>query len=1571
MFIDQFCSAESALRRLQIDDLSDFIITHIALTKLNKETVNLFEQAHRHISIPTFSDLSKFLKEQNKMETLRNPSNNYLNSQLSSRNVNNNAKNYRSKSTHVYMANTSSHQIEHHSCKICNSSMPHPLYKCFKFKNYNPHARLDLVNKYNYCYNCLGFHNIKFCKSTNTCTICHRKHHTLIHIDKFLDSTRREPMFTRAQFSTHAPLSHRYNSDTNAVSAPEQRRAPAPRPASPRPAPAVSSPARDSHLRMDTSAREYSNALALSITSASCNIRNETTVLLPTASVYVYKQNVPNKVRVFIDTGSMSHFISKACCERLNLKIIPDNSTITGIGNAQVPCLGLTTFKIFSRYDSRCYYNINARVIDSITDGLPSSPIDISNLTHIRNLPLADDVFYLPAEIDCLIGSELVPFLLRSETVTAPDSSVVAVQTTLGYIIMGKADCDLNFKSFTDRCNSIQDKSFLCTSKYNSLESLTQRFWELENVPCRVHMSPDDEACERIFKNTYSRDDTGRYIVQLPFKISCSALGNSYAIAQRRLISLEKRLDSDPKIRENYNATIQEYINKGYLSKIDNPSLDAPHYYIPHRAIYRPDKASTKTRIVLDAGCKTTSLKSLNDLLYVGPNLQCNIFDLLINLRMFSIAVTADIEKMYFQIKLDAKHHAFQRIIYRFDINSKFNTYEFNRISFGISSSPYLAMRVIRQLAADNRITYPLAAYEVENHMYMDDYVCSFDNIDIVEKTYKEMTTMLQSGGFNLVKWISNSPEIMNIIPQSHRNNQNINFDADSNNTKIIGMQWNPKQDKFQFKINANLFKCTKRSILSVTARLFDPLGLISPVTAFMKLLIQECWQHQLDWDSPVPTHIESKWIQFHNELSYLEKIQFSRHVGIKSASHITLLGFADASERCYGAAVYIRVSSNEQSAGSVKLLTSKSRVASLNKISLARLELCAALLLANLISHVIEILNKRCKVNKIYAFSDSTVTLTWIHSPAYKFHTFVANRITEIISKLPAAHWYHISGSDNPADIISRPVTPKILLNLSLWFNAPQWFTEPPLKWPIKSFQINSNNIQFIEAKPVTLTITHVVQPAYTHAFELLIDRVSSYTKLLRIIVYILRFSKRLKSKGLVNPVDLDNAEMYLIRYVQNAHFANDISALKLNKSVTNKIAKLNPFIDSNNILRVGGRLRHSQLDYGQKHPILLPSKERVIELIIDYYHLINMHTGPALLLSLIRQKFWILSARNLIRQRVHKCNKCFKLNPKNTFPPMGDLPIFRVSEVKAFVHTAVDYAGPFYITHIRKRGIKSQKAYICLFVCLTTKALHLELVSDLSSDLFLAAFKRFISRRGPVSLIYSDGGTNFIGAKRKLDEIYSFIQSKSHINYIGQILSEQRTQFKHSPPYGPHFNGLSEINVRCVKSHLFKVIGSQILTYEEFNTILVQIEGLLNSRPLCILNSDPSDITALTPNHFLNITPLKFLPAEDISDVSTNRLLRYQLLNKITSSFWRRWSQEYLTSLQQREKWNSPSKPIKPGTIVVIKDNNAHPLCWPLGIVDEIYPGKDKIIRTVKVRTSSGSYIRPVVRLCPLPSQ
>jgi len=372
-----------------------------------------------------------------------------------------------------------------------------------------------------------------------------------------------------------------------------------------------------------------------------------------------------------------------------------------------------------------------------------------------------------------------------------------------------------------------------------------------------------------------------------------------------------------------------------------------------------------------------------------------------------------------------------------------------------------------------------------------------------------------------------------------------------------------------------------------------------------------------------------------------------------------------------------------------------------------------------------------------------------------------------------------------------------------------------------------------------------------------------------------------------------------------------------------------------------------------------------------VDFHHKINLHTGPYLLEALLRQRYWIMGGRNLIRNRVHKCNHCFRIKPTNVAPLMADLPAERVLQAKAFLHTGVDYFGPMNITLGKKRGASVHKAYVCLFVCMSVKAIHLELVSSLSTAHFLQAFKRFLARRGPCKHLYSDQGSNFVGAKTVLREINNLVNSDEYKNTMRTQLAVEGVEWRFNTPYAPHQGGLWESNVKAVKNHIYRVIGQQLLTYEELSTLLTQIEALLNSRPLCRLSADSSAPEALTPAHFLTLMPLKGLPMEDLTHLKINRLDRFQLIDRMVQDFWKRWRSEYLTSLQIREKWFKTTDNVKAGTVVIVKYDNSPPLCWPLGVIVDVLPGKDGIVRNVRVKTNKGVFSRPVAKVCPLPSQ
>ena len=476
------------------------------------------------------------------------------------------------------------------------------------------------------------------------------------------------------------------------------------------------------------------------------------------------------------------------------------------------------------------------------------------------------------------------------------------------------------------------------------------------------------------------------------------------------------------------------------------------------------------------------------------------------------------------------------------------------------------------------------------------------------------------------------------------------------------------------------------------------------------------------------------------------------------------------------------------------------------------------------------------------------------------------------------------------------------------------------------------------------------------------LLTKFSSFVTIQRILAYVFRFIFNLKNKvkkhtintNSLNSLELHNSLCFLVYFTQQTYFVDELN----NKEFSKPLKKLNVFIDDNRLLRVGGRLKFSNLSFDAKHPFLLPRQSRLTTLLIDYYHKAYLHAGLRTLQFLLSQKFWILSPRRAINSVILKCVTCWKSHPKNYIPPMGDLPQPRLLQAKCFLNTGVDYAGPFFITLSRHRGVKTCKAYVCLFVCLATKALHLELASDLTSETFLSALQRFISRRGRCTNLYSDQGTNFIGAYKQINTFMQHASNKENINW------------HFNPPSAPHFGGLWEAGVKTVKTHLSRVIGQQVLTYEEFYTVLTLIESILNSRPLTAMSSDPDDVSALTPGHFLTLEPLSPLPTPEMKNISLNRLSRWQLLQRLHQDFWNRWQKEYLHSLQQRSKWLTSLETPSMGTLVLIKCDNMPPSQWTLGRIISLSCGADGVARVATLKTKGGTLTRPLIKLCPLPS-
>ena len=572
--------------------------------------------------------------------------------------------------------------------------------------------------------------------------------------------------------------------------------------------------------------------------------------------------------------------------------------------------------------------------------------------------------------------------------------------------------------------------------------------------------------------------------------------------------------------------------------------------------------------------------------------------------------------------------------------------------------------------------------------------------------------------------------------------------------------------------------------------------------------------------------------------------------------------------------------------------------------------------------------------IENVHAWSDSSIVIAWLDGSPKRYKTFVGNRISIITQSIPPEAWKHVRTDLNPADCASRGISPLELKNHPMWWDGPSWLACDPI-------QLHSQPTEFELASLSTLELKAVVCNAATP--EWIEHRFSSYHKLLCTTAWALRATHNFLAKKhdhtkrfdpYLTSSELVAAEHFLFIKSQQRSFPSDTARLTPQSlRSTSTLLSLSPTIGKDGLLRVGGRLSHANLSLSQTHPPILSGKDIQSNLLLKYKHVCLDHCGPSLLLAATGTHLHIVGARRLARTVCRQCVTCRKVSAKTENQLMGQLPAQRITPNPPFHITGVDYAGPFTL----KKGHTCKpvlvKSYIVIFVCFSSKATHIEIVSDLTTEAFLAGLRRFVARRGLPLEIHSDNGTNFQGARNDLANLCRFLQSDTTTSSIRSYLLSQRVNWHSIPERAPHFGGLWEAAVKSAKYHLRQVVGTQRLTYEEFSTVTCQVEACLNSRPLASITSHASDgISALTPGHFLTGRPLKAYP-ETLITQEPSMLKRWNLCQALTHHFWKRWANEYLQQLQKLRKWKTPTDNLQPGDIVVLRDDTAfvcHWKCW-----------------------------------------
>ncbi|GBM67651.1 hypothetical protein AVEN_221435-1 [Araneus ventricosus] len=957
--------------------------------------------------------------------------------------------------------------------------------------------------------------------------------------------------------------------------------------------------------------------------------------LMSTAVAYV--NGMP--VRIILDSASETNFISSDCAITLGLKRNRIHSSVSGI-NGLAQDIKYETNATISNKDNSFNESLKFMVVPKISSVTPSCNLDISKLSLPKHIKLADPSFHKPAKISMLLGAQVFFKIIKADQIKINDS-ITLQNSVFNYIVTGGLP-------------TADDKLyFFLLSEQEGLENLISKFWQLESLEDEsLNLNSQTKLCEDHFVNNHRRDQTGHYIVQMAFLKEPSCLGESKQTAIRRLNSLWRKLEANPNLQQLYRNFIHEYLDMGHMEQVFEVSEPTVAYYMPHHGVLRPDSKSTPLRTVFDASCATSTGESLNSILANGGVIQDELFAILLRFRKNRIGLISDIKKMFRMIFIDESQRDLLRIVWKESIDDPIKTYKMNRVVYGTTCAPYLAKRVLKQLAMDDGHNYPLAASAVSSDMYMDDLLTGAADIYSAKQLKEQLIALFRGGGMQLHKWSSNCKEL---LANSEVSDGDVSLTI-PDETKALGLLWRPQKDSLAFSVSANVDTCesskiTKRSVLSTTARIFDPLGLISPVVTKAKLLMQELWRLKLDWNDSLPIQLESQWKRFVMFLSTINTLNIPRYIFLDYALKIELHGFADASEKAYGAAIYVRCLSNSGEI-STNLLCSKSRIAPLKSVTIPRLELCAAVLLAKLAQKTIT--SMKISFHSTVLWTDSTIVLAWIQKDPSVLKPFVRNRVSAIQNITEVSAWQHVPSKENPADIISRGIDPEKIQDCNLWWFGPSFLQDHSVVSPCVCSDINDNELYQREFKKTpTDPVCLVVQGQEVLP---IINNCSSFTRLQRVIGWCVRFVRNAKnslqpSKGNLTSPELFKSLMCLVKNVQANCFAQEIQCLKRGQQLPNSssLINLSPFSDEQDILRVGGRLKNSNLPIERKHPILLPYNNHFSDLIINHFHVLYLHTGAEATLANIRTKFWLINGRNYVRKIIRKCVPCLKVDLKN----------------------------------------------------------------------------------------------------------------------------------------------------------------------------------------------------------------------------------------------------------------------------------------------------------------------------------
>ena len=1230
-------------------------------------------------------------------------------------------------------------------------------------------------------------------------------------------------------------------------------------------------------------------------------------------------------VNILVDEGSDSTLMTSSFAKKMSLRGKAQILQVDGVGG-EITHHKSKRVQFTLITDSEDHFEMEASTMKKVANPAPVVNWKKKKLhwPHISDLPVGE----VGGNIDLLLGLDYAHLLVVSESRGGEAGQPIASHTKFGWIIRGVTGPETVQ-------NPVRSFRAVSTVLLEDIKVELRRFCDTEEFGTEFQsgcLSPDNKrALDLATKNT-RKLDVG-YQVPITWRVGEPDLINNQEMASNRWRSLLRRFDKDPDFERDYRAAMAKTFDQGYASVLQDPS-DAK-YFLAHHGVYK----GPKLRVVFDAAA-TFRGKCLNDSIIAGPALQPSLAAVITRFRAHEIAWASDVEAMFSRFRLseeDANYFCFL-----WGKSTSPDVCRMDRLPFGASCSPFVAIYALRRIMEDAGANDPVIS-AVRESMYVDDYLNSASSVDTAVAEASFVRDCLLNADLKLQRWISNSPEFIRKLtggdgpspmPPAH----SLSPDPEE---KVLGIMWSTNTDTLGFKVvHRPTFDFTRVELISRVASVFDPLGTASPLIVKAKIRLRELGTKGVNWTDTIEGDDHRWWQGWFKALQLLTKIEVPRCLFpdgpsiISSELHI----FCDASEEAYAAVIYIRnvYSHKRDPEVVVRQVKAANKIAPKKSISVPKLELNAALLGARVARTIKDSIP--VEISRRRFWTDSSTVRNWIRATAAYYQVFVSNRIGEIQSLTDAEEWRFVPGMLNPADAATRSTLEGDIFPPA-WLAGPDFLLQAESEWPV-DLPWMAINEEMRAAR--SFTATQIVTTDWSKV--------------------------HLSQEDIPALCRLKDDFLDLIKKCQAESFGEDLRRLQNKKSLysTSSILALAPILNEDGLLRLGGRAGRAKLPYDQLHPPLLSGQHPLAEKIVKAFHENLKHVGTDFLLSYIRQHFWITRGRELVKKVRRDCVVCRRNRAQPCEQMMADLTESRLDfGTLPFTRTAVDLFGPLEIGLYRNR---TAKRWGVLYTCLVTRAIFLDLVPSLSSMDFLLSLRRFIAMFRSPEVLHSDNGTNFVGAERELREAADLLYASEE---IPKFMHAASIQWTFQPPRTPHFGGAHESLVKSTKRALYNALEQEKGNFRHptedlLRTLLFEVAGLLNTRPLTYASSDPADFRPLTPNDFLNRAPTAHPPAGVFNDAPPRD--QYKYLQRTLNLFWDLWKTVYLQSLASRKKWKIPRPNLAVGDIVLEINKGFGRGIWSIGHVVRIFPGPDGCVRAVDVQLPAGIFRRGITELCLL---